>query len=116
MTGMSRIRLAIIDQRRLPPDQGERDDRQDDDDHEELGAAALVRRRVLADVTDGQRIAGLERMDRHVLGAVVLEDPPDVRRAPDQQQVAEEDHDPDQPLDEVLDEAVVDVPVVVTGR
>ena len=52
---------------------------EDDDDHEELGAAALVRRRVLADLVDRERVAGLERVDRHVLGAVVLEDAADVR-------------------------------------
>ena len=56
-----------------------------------------------------ERIAGLERVDRHVLGAVVLEDAGDVRRATDQREVAEEDPDPDEPLDEVLDQAVLDV-------
>ena len=96
-------------QRRLPADQAERDDRQEDDHDQELGAAALVGGRVLADLGRGQRVAGLERVDRHVLGAVVLEDPPDVRGARDQHQVAEEDRDPDQPLDEVLDQAVLDV-------
>ena len=44
-----------------------------------------------------------------MLGAVVLEDPPDVLGPRDQEQVAEEDRDPDQALDEVLDEAVVDL-------
>ena len=29
---------------------------------------------------DGQRLVGLERVDRHVLGAVVLEHAPDVGR------------------------------------
>ena len=60
-------------------------------------------------VADGQRIARLEGVDRHVLGAVVLEDPADVRRARDQHEIAEEDRDPDQPFDQVLDEAVLDV-------
>ena len=95
--------------RRLPADQREGEDRQEDDDDEELGAAALVRGRVLADRTDRQRVARLEGVDRHVLGAVVLEDAADVRGAPDQDEVAEEDRDPDEPLDEVLDEAVLDV-------
>ena len=44
-----------------------------------------------------------------MLGAVVLEDAPDVGGLADEQQVAEEDRDPDQPLDEVLDDAVLDV-------
>ena len=80
MTGISRIRLAIITSGVLPADERERDDRQEDDDDQELGAAALVGGRVLADLVDGQRVAGLEGVDRHVLGAVVLEDAPDVRR------------------------------------
>ena len=108
MTGMSRIRLAIMTSGVCrPTSENAMIDRRMTID-EELGAAALVGGRVLADLADGQRIAGLERVDRHVLGAVVLEDAPDVRRAPDEQQVAEEDRDPDQALDEVLDEAVVD--------
>ena len=41
-----------------------------------------------------ERIAGLEGVDRHVLGAVVLEDAADVRRATDQREVAEEDRRP----------------------
>jgi hypothetical protein len=48
-------------------------------------------------------------VDRHVLGAVVLEDAPDVGRLGDEDEVAEEDPDPDQALDEVLDDAVLDV-------
>ena len=56
-----------------------------------------------------ERVVGLERVDRHVLRAVVLEHAVDVRRAADQQQVADEDHDPDQALDEVLDDVVLDV-------
>ena len=35
--------------------------------------------RVLADRVDDERVAGLEGVDRHVLGAVVLEDATDVR-------------------------------------
>ena len=58
---------------------------------------------------DDERVAVLEGVDRHVLGAVVLEDAPDVRGLRDQEQVAEEDRDADQALDEVLDEAVLDV-------
>ena len=87
--------------RRLPADEAEREDREQDHDDQELGAAALVGGRVLADPRT-KRVAGLERVDRHVLRAVVLEDPRDVRRASDQGQVAEEDRDPDQALDEVV--------------
>ena len=49
---------------------------------------------------DGERVAGLERVDRHVLGAVVLEDAVDVRHAGDDREVAEEDADLDKALDE----------------
>ena len=97
------------DQRVLPADERERDDRQEDDDDQELGAAALVRGRVLADGVDGERVVRLEGVDRHVLGAVVLEDAPDVGRPADQHEVAEEDGDPDEALDEVLDQAVLDL-------
>ena len=75
---------ADHDQRLLPADEGERDDREQDHDDQELRAAALVGGWVLADLADGQRITGLEGVDRHVLGAVVLEDPRDVGRATDQ--------------------------------
>ena len=67
-------------QRLLLADEREREDREQDEDHEELRAAAMVGGRVLADLVDRQRVTGLEGMDRHVLGAVVLEDPVDVRR------------------------------------
>ena len=65
-----------------------------DDDDQELGAAARMGGRVLADALDRERLVVLQRVDRHVLGAVVLEDPPDVRRPRDQQQVAQEDARP----------------------
>ena len=49
-----------------------------------------------------ERVVVLERVDGHVLGAVVLEDAPDLRRPADEQQVADEDGDPDEALDQVL--------------
>ena len=57
------------------------EDREQDHDDEELRAAARMGGRVLADVLGRQRVVGLERVDRHVLGAVVLEHARDVRRA-----------------------------------
>ena len=93
------------DQRRLAADQAERQDREQDHHHQELRAAARVGGGVLADVLRAERLAGLEGVDRHVLGAVVLEHAVDVRRAADHEQVADEDHDPRQALDEVLDQA-----------
>ena len=63
-----------------------------------------------------ERIAVLERVDGHVLGAVVLEDAPDVRHPRDQAQVAEEDGDPDQALDDVLDPVGSTRDVVLTGE
>ena len=61
------------DQRRLAADEAEHEDRQQDHDHQELGAAARMGGRVLADVLGVERVVVLERVDRHVLGAVVLE-------------------------------------------
>src|SRR5207244_871567 len=90
-------------------DQAEGDDREGDDDDEELRATARMGGRVPADVVDDEGVAGLEGVDRHVLGAVVLEDAPDIAGLGDEQQVAEEDRDPDQALDEMLDEPVLDV-------
>ena len=92
-----------IDQRILLADQGEGDDREGDDDDQELGSAARMGGRVAPDVLGRQRIAGLERVDRHVLGAVVLEDALDVRRSGDHEEVAEEEGDLGEALDEVGD-------------
>ena len=79
MTGI-RIDAAQDHHRQaLAADEREGDDRDEDDDDEELGPAARMRRRVLADLVHGQRVAGLEGVDRHVLRAVVLERPPHVR-------------------------------------
>ena len=62
----------------------------------------MVRRRVLANLVDRERIAGLQRVDGHVLGAVVLEDPVDVRGPRDQGEIAQEDPDLDDPLERRL--------------
>jgi len=43
-------------------------------------------------------------MDRHVLGAVVLEDTPDIRCPRDERQVTQEDRNLDDALDEGLSE------------
>ena len=59
-------------------EQAEEQDADDDEDDEELGAAARMRRRVRTHVRHRQRLVVLERMDGHVLGAVVLEDPADL--------------------------------------
>ena len=93
--------------RRQLADDRERQDRDDQDDDEELGAAARMSGGVLAGRRHGQRIAGLESVDRHVLGAVVLERTPHVRRPRHQQQIADEDDDPDQALGELQPEALI---------
>ena len=67
-----------------------------------------MRRWVLASGLDGQRIARLEGVDRHVLGAVVLERAAHVGRSRHDQQIADEDDDPDQALRELQPEALVD--------
>ena len=89
-------------ERLLLADQREREDRQQDEDDQELGAAAVMGGRVLADLVDRQRVAGLEGVDGHVLRAVVLEDAVDVRRARHEREVREEQRDLDQALDRRL--------------
>ena len=90
------------DERLLLADQREREDRQQHKDHQELRPAAMVGRRVLADRVDREWVACLERVDRHVLGAVVLEHPVDVRRARDERQVGQEQSDLDHALERRL--------------
>ena len=104
MTGMSRMRPTMLT-RALAGEEAEQQDAEDDEDDQELGAAARMRGRVLADVLDRQRLLVLERVDGHVLGAVVLEDAADLRRPADEQQVADEDGDPDEALERCCDEA-----------
>ena len=94
------------DQQALAGQQAEQDDAHQDEHDQELSAAAGMRRGIAPRVLDGQRQFVLERMDGHVLGAVVLEHPSDIRRPAHHQQVAHEDDDTDEGLDEVLDERI----------
>ncbi len=75
MTGMSRIRPTMLTSR-LGPRQAEQQDRQDDEDDQELCAAARMSGRVVADVVYVERVFVLERVDGHVLRAVIAEDAP----------------------------------------
>ena len=80
MTGMSRIRLAIMTSGACRPTS----------ENAKIDSRMTTTRNsvpqrwwavgYLRTALDGQRVAGLERVDRHVLGAVVLEDALDVRR------------------------------------
>jgi hypothetical protein len=54
-----------------------------------------------------ERVAVLERVDRHVLGAVVREHPPDLRQERDDVEVAEEEHEPQRSLGEVHEEVAL---------
>jgi hypothetical protein len=65
----------------------------------------MMCRRVGSHSLSGQGVAVLEGVDRHVLGAVVLEGPSHVVRLPDEEQVAEEDPDLDEPLDGMFQQA-----------
>ena len=56
----------------------------------------------LTDMLQVERILVLERVDRHVLGAVILEHAPYLARATDHEQVADENDDPNKPLDQML--------------
>ena len=65
------MRLRTVRPELLATDQAEDEDRDQDHDHQELGPAARMRGRVAPDGLDRQRVVGLQRVDRHVLGAVV---------------------------------------------
>src|SRR5438132_8113438 len=65
-------------------------DRDDDDKQQERGAAAWVGRRILLDARGNEWIAVLERMDGHVLGAVIREYSKTVRLEGDRDEVADE--------------------------
>src|SRR5262249_35044485 len=69
----------------------EYDDRYERDHHEEGRPAAGVERRLGARVRDDEGLAGLVGADRLVLGAVVLENAADLGKAPNQEQVADDD-------------------------
>src|SRR4051812_16310492 len=96
------------------PDRREDEDRDDHDDEEEARPAAGMEAAEAVRALGGERLARLVGGDRLVLGAVVLEDPPQVGQARDERQVAEEDRRAQDALDEpeqdrgverVLDEA-----------
>ncbi len=81
------------------------DDDVDEDRHEhhpeqERGAAADVDARVLRHRVGRQLVAGLERVDGHVLGGVVLEHALQVGDQRQERQVADQDADADQALDQ----------------
>ena len=113
MTGMSRMRDCDHHERRLPADQAEHDDRERDDDDQELRAAARMGRGVLADRARRTSGSSCSRAwivmcsapwywnTRLMSGACAIST-----------QVAEEQRDPDEALDEVLDQPVLDVAVV----
>ena len=73
---------------------GEQSERREDADahqrhHDEKpGPAARMEAAASTHVRNVDRIAGLERVDRHVLGAVILKEPAHIGNQPDQQQVA----------------------------
>ncbi len=86
---------------RGPAEEREGHDGHQRGDHEEARAAARVAAVVLADRGDLQRVAVLERVDGHVLGAVVGEGAPHLRRPSQQQQVAEQQAQAQRPLEGV---------------
>ena len=89
-----------------PGEEAEEQDADEDEDDQELGAAARVRGGEAADVLGGEGQLVLQGVDGHVLRAVVLEDAADLAGPTDEQQVAHEDDDADEPLDEVCDEGL----------
>ena len=63
--------------------------------------------RVLASGLHRQRIAAFQSVDRHVLGAVVLERAPHICGPAHDQQVADEDHDANCALGELQAETLI---------
>ena len=70
------------------------------DDDEKPSAAAGMEAAALANMRNVNGVAGLERVDRHVLGAVVLKQPAHIRDQADQQQVQDQDRGANHALDE----------------
>ena len=98
------------------PDGGEDEDRDDEHDQQERRPAAQVQGAVLADGVGRQRVAVLEGVDAHVLGAVVLEHAAQVGELGDDDDVADEDRHPDDALDEPEEEALAEPVVEQTGE
>ena len=90
------------------PDEGEDDDRDHHHPQQERGAAAQVDARVAGRRLRRARVARLERVDRHVLGGVVHEDPAQVRQERQHEQVADEERHADQALDQHEQERALD--------
>ena len=63
-----------------------------------------MRGRVRLDMTRVERVAVLEGVDRHVLGAVIGEHPPDIRQERDRDQIAEQQREPQHALGDVQGE------------
>ena len=105
MSGMRMTRQRMSKYHDRPAHDGEDQDRDHHHDEQERRAAAQVQRLVLLDVGDRERLAVLEGVDRHVLGAVVLEDAPQVAELGDDGEIGDEDADADEALDEPEPEA-----------
>ena len=100
MTGRSRIRLAMSHVPDRPTHEREDEDRDDHDPEQKRCSATRVDQAELLHVRRRELGAALERVDRLVLGAVVLEDTAEVGEQRDDEDVADEDADPDHPLDD----------------
>ena len=107
MTGMPITRLS--DQKRpgQAAEQTKNHDGQEHDQEQEAGPAAGVLGPMATYPLDRKRIAGLVGVDRHVLGAVIGEDPPDLRATPQQPQIAEEDAELDNPFQGGVEERAI---------
>ena len=93
----------------------EREDEDRDHHHpeQERRAAAGVDEAETVDALGRQLLPGLVRVDRLVLGRVVLEEPPEVGQKRDQHEIRDEDADADQALDD--DEELGRLDVQPTG-
>ena len=91
ITGRSRIRVAISHVPGGLAEEREDEDRDHHDPEQERGPAAQVDEAVALHALGLELLARLVRVDRLVLGSVVLEDAPEVGQERDQDEVEDED-------------------------
>ena len=103
---MTRLRMSRY--QTGPPHGREHEDRDHQHDEQERRPAAQVQGLVLLDVGHRELLAVLERVDAHVLGAVVLEHAAQVLDLGDDGEVGEEDADAHEALDHPEQEALAE--------
>src|SRR5437016_12344505 len=93
---------------RGPPEEREHEDGDDHYPQQERGAAAGMDERVALYRLGLELLARLVRVDRLVLGAVILEDAPQVGEQRDEREIRDEDRHTDEALDDHEPAAALD--------